>query len=122
MTGQFEVYVSPLTGSAQARWKVSADGGEFPLWSRTGDTIFFRSRADSMMAASVRRTPTFELHAVAPLFSLHSSARFGAIGGRPWDVSPLDGRLLRTKDPPATQSGIRVVLNWTQELRRRMEQ
>jgi hypothetical protein len=121
VTGQYEVYVSPFTGSSQARWKVSTDGGEHPLWSRTGDTIFFRSRSDSMMAAAVRRTPTFAVRAVAALFSLDSYTRFGMTTGRSWDLSPIDGRFLRAKNPPAAQSGIRVVLNWQQELRRLME-
>jgi Tol biopolymer transport system component len=119
-TGQYEVYVVPMIGAARARWKVSIDGGETPLWSPTGDTIFYRSRADSMMAASVRRTPTFEVEAVTPLF-LVGWGSFGAVAGRAWDLSPLDGRFLFARRPPAGPSGVRVVLNWTQELRRAME-
>ena len=74
------------------------------------------------MAAVVGRAPTFEVRAVTALFAWNASSRFGAIGGRIWDISPLDGRFLRTKDPDAAQSGVRVVMNWTQELRRLMEQ
>lgn len=119
-TGQYEVYVVPMIGAARARWKVSIDGGEKPLWSATGDTIFYRSRADSMMAAAVSRTPTFEVEAVAALFRV-GLAGFGAVGGRFWDLSPLDGRFLFARRPPAAPSGVHVVLNWTQELDRLME-
>jgi hypothetical protein len=75
-----------------------------------------------MMAAVVRRTPTFEVRTVAALFAWNSSERFGVIGGRSWDLSPLDGRFLRANTPDVAPSGVHVVLNWTQELRRLMEQ
>jgi hypothetical protein len=73
-----------------------------------------------MMAASVTRTPNFEVEAVTPLF-LVGGGSFGAVSGRGWDLSPLDGRFLFARRPPAGPSGVRVVLNWTQELRRAME-
>jgi len=43
------------------------------------------------------------------------------ISGRPYDVSPVDGRFLMVK--PASDSGgveISVVLNWLEELKQRV--
>jgi hypothetical protein len=73
-----------------------------------------------MMAASVRRAPSFEVTANTGLFRLGSGG-FGAVGGRAWDVSPRDGRFLSVRRPPSPPSGLRVVLGWTQELREAME-
>jgi eukaryotic-like serine/threonine-protein kinase len=120
VTGQFEVYVSPAEGAALARWKVSVDGGDKPLWSVTGDTLFYRSPADSMMAVAVDRTRGFGVRAVAPLFLIGSSSSFAEISGREWDLSRLDGRFVVIRRPPGTADGIRVVLGWTQELRRQV--
>jgi hypothetical protein len=74
-----------------------------------------------MLAASVRRTSTFEVEAVAPLFLIGYGSSFGVVGGRGWDLSPVDGRFLFARGLPVGPSGVRVVLNWTQELRRAME-
>jgi len=121
LTGQEEVYVSPMSGAALARWKVSVDGGEKPLWSVTGDTIFYRSPADSMMAAIVATTPGFAVSKVSGLFAMRFSSAFGTVSGREWDLSRVDGRFLLARRPPPAPSGVRVVLNWTQELLRAME-
>ena len=41
------------------------------------------------------------------------------VGGRPYDISPIDGRFLISKPlAPAETSNITVVLNWSQELER----
>jgi len=98
------------------------DGGERPLWSPTGDTIFYRSPADSMIAVSVATEPRLQVRDAGPLFSLGFGPRFGGIGGRPWDISPVDGRFLVVRRPPGDPGGVRVLLNWTRELRRLMGQ
>jgi Tol biopolymer transport system component len=100
-TGQSEVYVSPTTDAARVRWKVSIDGGERPLWSTSGDTIFYRSRADSMMAASVRRTPTFAVQGVVPLFLMGSGSSFGVTGGA-WLGSLAARRSVLACEAPAS--------------------
>jgi hypothetical protein len=119
--GQAEIYVRPMDAALRQRIKVSVDGGEMPLWSPTGDTIFYRSKADSMMAARVETQSAFRVRDVSALFEIGYGSGFGAISGRSWDVSPVDGRFIMTRRPRASgPSGVRVVLNWTPELRRLM--
>ena len=72
------------------------------------------------MAARIVTTPRLDVGDVVELFENAQGVRFGAVGGRGWDVSPLDGRFLFAHRPPPTQAGIRVILNWEQELRRLM--
>lgn len=107
-----------MVGALRERTKVSVDGGEKPLWSPTGDTIFYRSPGDSMMAAPVSTESTLRVGAVTALFSIGSSTPFGVIGGRPWDISSIDGRFLVVHRPAGETPGVRVVLNWTEELAR----
>jgi eukaryotic-like serine/threonine-protein kinase len=122
-TGQYEVYVSPLVGASRARWKVSIDGGEKPLWSARGDTVFFRSRADSMMAAALERTAdgAVRVGVASALFHMRTGSAFGLVSGRQWDLSSGDGRFVIPRRPPGRDSGMRVVLGWTQELLQAME-
>jgi serine/threonine-protein kinase len=117
-----EVYVRPMDTAWRERARVSVDGGEKPLWSPTGDTIFYRSPADSMMAAAVATDPAFRVHHVSALFAIGLGTGFGAISGRPWDVSPVDGRFIVARSPTPQAEGVRVALNWTAELRRLMQQ
>jgi hypothetical protein len=96
---------------------VSIDGGEKPLWSMTGDTLFYKSKADSMMAATVRRSPTFEVRSTSGLFVDPTPGPFGVVEGRTWDISPRDGRFLFAKFPPRSPgNGARVVTGWDREL------
>jgi hypothetical protein len=53
-----------------------------------------------------------------PLFHIRSLVPFPFGGGRWWDLSPTDGRFVFVKRPPAEAPGLRVVLNWSQELAR----
>jgi hypothetical protein len=39
---------------------------------------------------------------------------------RNWDVSPLDNRVLGVVDPEESQPQIHVVLNWLEELKKRV--
>jgi serine/threonine-protein kinase len=40
-SGEFEVYVKRFP-SGEGKWQVSIDGGEYPEWGKSGDTIYYR--------------------------------------------------------------------------------
>lgn len=120
--GQAEVYVSPMDDARRERVKVSLDGGEKPIWSPTGDEIFYRSPTDSLMAASVVTEPRMQVRDVNALFRM-GYGTFGNVSGRGWDVSPVDGRFVLVRYPARQAvAGVHVVLNWSRELLRAMEQ
>jgi hypothetical protein len=75
-----------------------------------------------MMAAAVATDPAFRVYHVSALFAIGLGPGFGAISGRPWDVSPVDGRFIVARSPTRQAEGVRVALNWTAELRRLMQQ
>jgi hypothetical protein len=111
-----------MDDARRERVKVSVDGGEKPIWSPTGEEIFYRSPTDSLMAASVVTEPRMQVRDVNALFRM-GYANFGNVSSREWDLSPVDGRFLLVRYPPRQGvAGVHVVLNWSRELLRTMQQ
>jgi serine/threonine protein kinase/Tol biopolymer transport system component len=115
-SGGDQVYVVPYPGPG-GKSQVSLDGGASPHWNRNGRELFFRN-GNKMMAVDVQTSPNF--HAGTPKMLFETDASPALLG---WDVSPDGRRFLMTR-PGATQTGqqpeMRVVLNWFEELRRRV--
>ena len=104
---------------------VSVGGGTEPAWARNGE-LFYRNAAYEMMAAKVTTTPALRVAAPIKLFG----------GAQPAGGSPRaryavtsDGQrfLMLERYAPASDKSsttsldvIRVVLNWTEELKRRL--
>jgi Tol biopolymer transport system component len=116
VTGRVEVYVEPFARTG-ARLQVSVDGGREPLWSRNGRELFYRRRSQ-MFAVPV---DTRRLTAGKPVLLFERPYVTNGLSGHDYDVTP-DGRFLLIKlsaeeqEPPR----LNVVLNWTDELRRRV--
>jgi len=107
--GSSEVYVQPFpTGSSVMR--ISNGGGVEPQWSRTTSEAFFR-KGDAVVSVPFRvEAGRFVPGAETPLFTLASS--FQLYG------TSLDGRrfLVARRAEPEPAPGIRIVLNWFEEL------
>jgi eukaryotic-like serine/threonine-protein kinase len=111
-SGRSEVYVRPFPGPG-GKWQISTEGGWHPRWSRTGRELLYR-QADKMMAVDVETKPTFSPGRPRTLFEEGSYHE--------WDVAPDGTRFLMIKEDPA-ESGpaqLNVVLNWFEELKRRV--
>ncbi len=133
LTGSLEVYVRPYPGPGPET-RVSTTGGTTPVWSRDGRFLFYRARildANSqavlrsvMSVVDVLATDTGGFAASRPR-SLYDEPTWnaGETGEmRGFDVTP-DGNLVMTGSQveaaqPLTQ--IQVVLNWLDELNRRV--
>jgi serine/threonine-protein kinase len=120
--GRLEVYATPLDDPTGRRWKVSVAGGDRALWSPAGDEIYYQALEGGLMAATVRRAPTFEVGVARQLLPAEMGfPPIGGIAGRAYDVSPIDGRFLVSKPVNETESnGIMVITNWSRELRERI--
>jgi Tol biopolymer transport system component len=106
-TGQYEIYVRPLSGSG-AQWQVSSDGGTRPRWSRDGRELVYLDRHSRLIAVAVERGDRFEVGASTPLFSL--------IGEERWDADPDHERFLVSRTViPVLASPMKVVLHWMAE-------
>jgi Tol biopolymer transport system component len=109
-TGRNEIYVVPYPGPG-GKSQVSTDGGTQPRWNRNGRELFFRS-GDKMMAVDVETGAAFRAGTPHMLFEKVSSD---------YDVSP-DGRRFIMLKPAATAdtSELHVIVNWFDDLRRRV--
>jgi Tol biopolymer transport system component len=125
-TGTPEVYVEPYPGPGGAV-RVSVNGGQAPTWA--GNELFYLrvqpNNPVEMMVVEVDATTAFRATAPRVLFELPEAVGSGSVGGpvRVYDVA-ADGRrfvaskLTTSLPDPITQ--IHVILNWSEELKRRV--
>jgi serine/threonine-protein kinase len=136
-SGRREVYVQPYPGPG-GKWQISTDGGQEPVWNPNGREMFYRS-GSKMMAVDVNpsRDPSASLRAgregagaVPTAFSagkprmLFDGPYLPTIASfQYYDVSPDGQRFLMLKPVESQVSAptqINVVLNWFEELKRRV--
>jgi Tol biopolymer transport system component len=113
-SGSVQVYVVPYPGPG-GKSQVSLDGGNSSRWNGNGRELFFRS-GNKMMSVEVQTSPAFHAGTPKTLFETANAGGF--------EVSP-DGRRFLMIKPGSAQPGgqqieMRVVLNWFEELRRRV--
>ncbi len=110
-TGRDEVYVRPYPGPG-GKWQISNDGGSNPAWVRNGRELFYSS-GDKLMSVGVTTGATFNVTKPRLLASQWHYESY--------DVSP-DGQrfVVVSKGPGSQASQINLVLNWTEELKRKV--
>jgi serine/threonine-protein kinase len=116
-SGRYEIYVESFP-RGRGRWLVSAGGGTEPVWSADGSELFYR-KGEAMFVVPVRFTPTFSAGAPQRLFE--RSLKRGIYDSLSYDVSP-DGRefLMIERQLELVPNQLHVVLDWDEELRRRL--
>ncbi|HEX6976611.1 MAG TPA: hypothetical protein VF147_19525, partial [Vicinamibacterales bacterium] len=114
-----EIFVRPFDDLTARRDKVSINGGRYPAWARDGRELYYVDLDGAMMAVPVTLEPRLALGAPRKLFDYQKPPR--TISGRPYDISPVDGRFLIVRPvagTPQRDIDIPVILNWFEELRR----
>ena len=116
-SGTDEVYVRPFPGPG-GTLPISTEGGREPVWSRNGRELFYR-QGEKMLSVSIGPQPVFTVGPARTLFEGRYS--FTDTGGAGYDVS-VDGRFLMVQpvEPEQAATHINVVLNWFNELKRRV--
>jgi serine/threonine-protein kinase len=114
-SGSYQVYVRPFGGTGP-RVPVSTSGGRSPVWARDGNGIFYQTLDGTLVVASVRTDPDFEVE------SREETEWPRPFFGSPtqnFDSSP-DGRLLVIEPPETLDAEARdvVVVNFFEELTR----
>jgi eukaryotic-like serine/threonine-protein kinase len=111
-SGQAEIYVTSYPVATGGRHQVSRSGGTAPRWAPDGRSLFFAHRnallrATFDPASGAIGTPTEWWQA-------------GGTGLETYDIAP-DGRALLIVSPPEQAAReVRVVLNWSAELKDRL--
>jgi Tol biopolymer transport system component len=115
-SGRPEIYVRDLSESG-GRWQISTGGGVGPRWSPDGRELYFRFN-DLFMSVAVEARPAFQAGTSKRLFS--GIYNLSSASGVSYDVDPKGGRflMLRPMGDPTARAQVRVVLNWSDELRR----
>ena len=118
--GENQIYVRPFPDVNRGRWQVSPGGGIKPVWSRNGRELFYLD-GRSLLAVPVQTATTFTAGTPVKLFE---GPYFTALGGRSFDVSPDGQRFVMIRETPEqgqrSDESIAVVLNWKEELKRRV--
>jgi len=111
-SGRYEVYVQPYPGPG-GKWPISTEGGTNPRWSPGGRELFYRN-GYQMMSVSVDTEPSFTAEKPRLLFEGQYllSTRFNVPN---YDISHDGQRFVMITE---ASTGIHVVLNWFEELKR----
>ncbi|MFY9529152.1 MAG: protein kinase, partial [Candidatus Acidiferrales bacterium] len=114
-----EIYVRPYPGPG-GKWQISTEGGTEPAWNPNGRELFYRS-SDKMMAVDIATQPSFAAGTPRMLFEGRYEPTPFPIDN--YDVSHDGQRFLMLKPSEQAQAAptqINVVLNWFEELKRRV--
>jgi hypothetical protein len=114
--GRFEVYVQHFPGGGDKQ-RISTHGGDEPVWDPSGKKLYYRG-GDKMMAVTIDTVPEFSASAPKELFTgRYESFRFSAN----YDITPDGDRFIMIKPEKKSEpTQIIVVLNWFEELKRRV--
>jgi serine/threonine-protein kinase len=116
-----EVYVNSFPEPSRA-FRVTEGGGQFPRWSPDGRTLYYWSRenlpVDTLYAVEVETEPTFSVRSRAIVLT-------GDFFPEDWDLHPDGDRIIVSRQIPPSEINPEhdrwvVVLNFFEELRRRM--
>ncbi len=100
--GKMEVFVTTFPKSP-AKWKVSANGGEWPRWSK--DEIFYWE-GNNLMAVKFTAGKNFSVTAPVKLFAgAQVGMGSGNIGGYNFFYDYRDGKFVVVQRPPAPAAG-----------------
>ena len=114
--GRDEVYVMPFRNGS-AKWQISTNGvSSPPIWQRDGKQLFY-PESGNIMGVDIATQPTF--HASTPRVIVPAKA-MGNFPSGPFgfNISP-DGQRFLIRQQGVQAAQINVILNWSEELRRR---
>jgi hypothetical protein len=111
--------VQPYPGPG-GKWQISTEGGTEPVWNHSGRELFFRS-GDKMMVVDIATQPSFA--AGKPRMLFQGPYERSPATSPNYDVSADGQRFLMLKPADTGESAptqINIVLNWFEELKRRV--
>jgi Tol biopolymer transport system component len=120
-SGRWEVYVQSFGADAGAGKKVqmSTEGGKEPVWSHTGNELFYWNDGN-LMAARLNRSAGVVPSPPYLLFKApaHSVATHTALPYQSYDAAPDGESFIMIEDVDSRFSQIAVVLNWLETMKR----
>lgn len=113
--GQYHVYLRAFEGQQQ-RQQVSTDYANAVVWGPSGRELFYREpRHNRIMVVDIRTSPRLVVGRPRPLFELSGRYR------DEFDIAPDGKRFVMVKvNQPQPPTHINIVVNWFEELNRRV--
>ena len=120
-SGRFEIYVRPFPTVDSGRWQVSTSGGRTPVWSRSGNELFYLAPDRTIQGVRVEGSPSWRNGTPTTVLQGNYLLPTDVQVGRTFDIAPDGKRFLMVKagsgeDAPA--QSLVVVENWFEELKR----
>jgi serine/threonine-protein kinase len=120
-SGSFQVYVRAFPNKG-GKWQISNSGGMYPVWSRSGHELFFRTMDNQIMVAAYTVKGASFVPAKPRAWSEKALANAGSWDN--YDVAP-DGKQILALVPAEgseerAQSHVIFLLNFFDELQRRV--
>lgn len=115
-SGSYQLYIRPfINNNISGKWQVSSDGGEEPIWSPDGKTLYYRPHGSTLAAISVSDSPTITFGLPRVI-----SNNFPDLYTSSWlsyDITS-DGKYFLTTSSNRNDrnNGINVILNWEKEI------
>jgi serine/threonine-protein kinase len=118
-TGMRQIWVRAFPGSpSSGRWQISKSGGSYPLWSRQGRRLFFRTEEEQVMVADW--TTAGDSFGVDSLRAW-SETLLGDIGPQSnFDIAPDGKRIIGILPAGRPRHHVVFLLNFFDDLRRRV--
>ena len=114
-SGDDQIYVKPYPLTEERHQISTAPGSEEPIWSQSGDELFYRNGL-RWMSSVITTDPEFNWEELRELFR----GNYVNVLGHSYDVAQ-DGRfLLLQSERPLTITNLHIVLNWFEELKARV--
>lgn len=113
---QTQIYVRPFPSVDSARWTISVNGGEEPLWAHNGRELFFRTRAGELMSVPVETQREF--HAGTPTRLFVNPALQLDEYHRAYDISPDDRQFIMVRTSLRGSQSLGLAMNWGAEVER----
>jgi serine/threonine-protein kinase len=126
-SGQNDIYARPYPGPG-GEVTISVGGGQEPVWAPLGRELFYRHDRKLMAVRIEERGPSLTVGAPTRVFDdLYRLDRAGSQGGvANYDLAPDGQRFVMVEEPKPTSGGasqtvrLQVMLNWIDELKRRV--
>ena len=107
--------MQPFPGPG-GKWQISTEGGQEPVWARSGE-LFYRSLGgQKMMAVEITTEPVFSAGTPQLVFEGSYQPSLGRIAM--YDVTRDGQRFVMIEPRQGAEAPINVVLNWFEELKR----
>jgi Tol biopolymer transport system component len=116
-SGRDGIYVQPFPELGK-RWQISNERGNEPVWAKNGRELFYRN-GRKMMSVSIQTEPEFQPGTPHVLFE--EEYEVDNYSDQSYDVTP-DGQRFVMIQSQEQDMPIHVVLNWLEEVKRKMQE